>query len=371
MQFKWNKNCKEFTAYGGFACDLIKTEGYKSCEECKFYDPYSEKILIIKLGAIGDVIRTTPILTALRRKYENPQIIWLVKEESIDALKNNYLIDKIYIYNQETLLKLKYEKFDILYSLETDMPGTAIANEIKADKKYGFYLDEFGQPSAFNKEAEFIIEKALSDYLNKNNRKTYQQYIFEASHLPFTNEEPILNLSEHQRFFASEFLHKNNLRKEDKILGIHIGGGGKRWPSKVWHKDEVLKFIRLLKDKYKVIIFSSTQEKEIQKELINNPEIKNYVYPNNPENSLGEFIAVANLCETIVTGDSMALHVSTALKKKTIALFFCTPDWEIETYGRVKKLVSPLLMKYFFTDQYHEDLVKSITAEQVYSKLEQ
>ncbi|MDD5254404.1 MAG: glycosyltransferase family 9 protein [Candidatus Nanoarchaeia archaeon] len=369
MQFAWNKNCKAFSQYGGFACDLIKTEHYKSCQDCKFYEPYSEKILIIKLGAMGDVIRTTPILTALRRKYENPLIIWLVKEDSLDALKNNYLIDRIYVYNQETLLKLQYEKFDAVYSLETELPGTAIANIVKADKKYGFYLDGFGQPSAFNPGAEFVIEKALSDYLNKNNRKTYQQYIFEACNLPFTNEDYILVLSQKQKDFAEEFLRKNNLKKEDKIIGIHIGAGD-RWPSKTWHKDEMLKFIKMLKDKYKIILFASKKEEKLQKELLDNYEIKNYIYANNPENSLSEFIAVANLCETIITGDSMALHVSAALKKKTIALFFCTPDWEIESYGRIKKLVSPLLMKYFFTDEYIKELVKSITAEQVYHALE-
>lgn len=368
MKFKWNKNCKEFTNYGGFACDLIKTEGYKSCEECQFYEPYSEKILIIKLGAMGDVIRTTPLLTSLRKKYSNPLIVWLVNERSVDALKNNPYIDRIYTYNQETLLKLKYEKFDVVYSLETEVPGTAIANLVNAKKKYGFYLDDYGQPSAFNKGAEFIIEKALSDYLNKNNKKSYQEYIFEACDLKFNKEDYILEINEKQKKYAEEFLKKNKIKKTDKIIGIQIGASP-RWISKAWHKDEVIKFIKLVKNDYRIILFAGKQEESLQKELLKNKEINKYVLGNNPNNSLSEFISIVNLCNVVVTGDTLALHIAAALKKKVIALFFCTPDWEIESYGRIKKLVSPLLSKYFFTDEYHEDLVKSITANQVYKEL--
>ena len=36
---------------------------------CSYYDKITEKILIIKLGAIGDVIRTTPLLTKLKQEH--------------------------------------------------------------------------------------------------------------------------------------------------------------------------------------------------------------------------------------------------------------------------------------------------------------
>ncbi|MBI4453993.1 lipopolysaccharide heptosyltransferase I, partial [Candidatus Woesearchaeota archaeon] len=42
------------------------------------------KILVIKLGAIGDVIRTTTILHGLKAKYKNCKIDWITKKESYD-----------------------------------------------------------------------------------------------------------------------------------------------------------------------------------------------------------------------------------------------------------------------------------------------
>ena len=63
----------------------------------------------------------------------------------------------------------------------------------------------------------------------------------------------------------------------------------------------------------------------------------------------------------------MAIHVSLGLKKPTIALFFCTPPWEIEDYGIGKKITSSMLMNFFpeKMDQYDEELVKSISVKEV------
>ena len=55
-------------------------------------------ILIIKLGAIGDVLRTTSILQGLKDKYES-KISWLTSAISYDILKDNGVIDKIYKKN--------------------------------------------------------------------------------------------------------------------------------------------------------------------------------------------------------------------------------------------------------------------------------
>ena len=39
------------------------------CENCPDYEPMGKKILILKLGAIGDVLRTTPVLPELHNAH--------------------------------------------------------------------------------------------------------------------------------------------------------------------------------------------------------------------------------------------------------------------------------------------------------------
>ena len=82
-EFEFKRNCRSFP--GNYACDIMTAEGYMSCRGCKFYEPISKRILIIKLGAMGDVIRTTPLLECLKKKYgDEIQITWLVNKERAD-----------------------------------------------------------------------------------------------------------------------------------------------------------------------------------------------------------------------------------------------------------------------------------------------
>ena len=91
------------------------------------------------------------------------------------------------------------------------------------------------------------------------------------------------------------------------------------------------------------------------------------IYQNNPHNSDREFISLVNICNSMICSDSFALHISLALNKPTVGLFFCTSPNEVESYSLLKKIVSPMLKDVFpeKCDLYDEELVKSISAEQV------
>jgi len=359
-EFEFKRNCRSFP--GSYACDIMTAEGYMSCRGCKFYEPISKRILIIKFGAMGDVIRTTPLLECIKKKYgDEIQITWLVNKESADLARNEY-VDRIIVYNYDNVLRLQSEEFDVLFSLEHDVPGSAIANLIKAKEKYGYYLDKDGHPNHFNEKARYYLERVFSNYINRNNDRTYQDMMSEICELEYNKEECIIN---HDEEYAKEFLRKNHLGANDKFIGIHMGSAP-RWPSKVWGKDNIVDLIKKIRG-HNVILFAGSNEANMQKEMLNLlNEIGIKVYCNDPYNTIKEFISLVNLCDAMVVNDSLALHVSIALKKKTIALFFCTPDWEIEGYGLVRKIVSPLLDKYFYSDEYIEELVNSISADEVY-----
>ena len=134
---------------------------------------------------MGDVLRTTTILSAIKEKYgRNCNITWLVEEESKELLYNNQYLDKILIYNQETLLRLQQEKFNILFSLEITTPATLLASFLKdIPEKYGYYFNSDGHPKEFNSSAKPYLDTAFSDYKNKQDRRTYQEMLFEVCEL--------------------------------------------------------------------------------------------------------------------------------------------------------------------------------------------
>ena len=323
------------------------------------------KILIIKLGALGDVIRTTPILSAIKNKHKNSEIYWLTKKECAELLYNNPKIKKVLIlpYHFE-------EQFDILYNFDIEKEALNLASNIKAKEKYGFY-DNFGYPTAFNLKAEYYLNTLFDDELKKRNKKTYQEMIFEIAELPYKKQKPEIYLNKEDYNYADEFLKKNNL-KNKTLIGVHIGASP-RWPSKAWARNKIKEFIVKLKEKnYNMIIFAGLNEKKYQENLIKELRSRGIkVYYNNPNNSIKEFTSLVGLCKIMICSDSFALHISLALKIKTVGLFFCTSPDEIEGYNLLKKITSPRLYDFFpeRMNEYDEELVNSISVEDVLKEI--
>jgi ADP-heptose:LPS heptosyltransferase len=328
------------------------------------------QILIIKLGAKGDVVRTLPLLLAIKEKFPESIITWITKSQCKEILETSPHIDNILTIpaNFETLTK----EFDILYNFDIEEDATNLANKIKANKKYGFG-SENGYATAFNFPAEYYLSTLFDDELKKSNTKTYQQIMFETAELHYNKQHHSLNLTNQEKQYAENFLAQNNINK-DKLIGIHIGASP-RWPSKTWHKDNLKEFIKKAQEEnYEIIIFGGPdeiQEHETLAKEFQEQGIK--IHRNNPNNTDKEFFSLINACNKIIAGDTFALHVALALKKQTIGLFFCTSSKEVEDYNLLKKLTSPRLYEFFpeKCDQYDEDLTKSISAQEVLDAIEE
>lgn len=323
------------------------------------------KIGIIKLGAKGDVLRTLPILIALKQKYPSSEIYWFTKPACKEILERSPYIDKIITIPTETTFS-----FDMLYNFDIEDLATNLATKIVASKKYGF-ISENGYPLAINFQAEYYLNTLFDDELKKSNKKTYQEMMFDAAELPYRKEYHPLHLSEKDIIYGKKFLADNNL-EDKKLLGIHIGSSP-RWPSKRWHLDNLKDFIILAKDKgYEIILFSGPDETEQAELLVNSLEEAGLnIFRNEPKNSDGEFFSLINLCDKIVCGDTFALHVAIAFKKPTYGLFFCTSPDEVEGYGYLRKIISPRLYDFFpeRSDEYSEELTKSISPRTVLEKI--
>ncbi|OIO80964.1 hypothetical protein AUJ84_01980 [Candidatus Pacearchaeota archaeon CG1_02_32_132] len=321
----------------------------------------TQKILVIKLGAKGDVIRTLSILPAMKKKFPESEITWITKSNISDLLGKVENIDRVL-----TIPLDLNEEFDILYNLDIEKEATDLAINIKSNKKYGFY-SEGGYPAAFNMGTEYYLNTLFDDELKKNNKKTYQEMIFELAELPYDKELCGISLTEESTKYAQDFLKLNNLDNK-KIIGLHMGSSP-RWPSKAWSEERVKEFIKKAGDKgYKIILFGGPDEIESHPKIIEELKLEGYpVARNNPFNSNSEFASLINLCDKVVCSDSFALHIALALKKEVIGLFFCTSPDEVEDYGLLKKIIATRIYEFFpeKMNLYDEDLVKSISADEV------
>ena len=115
------------------------------------------RILVIKLGAMGDVLRTTSILPSLSKHYEKPHITWVTRKESMDLLWNNPFVDSLVEYGPDSLTRLQVERFDLVINPEASKESAALASIAQGKVKKGLGLSSEGSIFPFNPEAEEIF----------------------------------------------------------------------------------------------------------------------------------------------------------------------------------------------------------------------
>ena len=341
-------------------------------------------ILIIKLAAIGDVLRTTAILPALKEKYPDCNINWVTENESFDILKNNEFIDKIYLINENLKEKLKDKFFDLIIRLDDNAEACSLASSLKCQepptkissmfeqkannkvvldarkshlpKKAGFslskkiigaYLEDSKKVYTDDSSLWFDIGliskfgKEKADELKALNKKTYQEILFTV--LNINNEkyktcEPILNLQKEDLKFAKEFSEKNNIEKKDLVIGINTGAGG-RWQDKKLSIEKTIELIDKLNNQLKAKLILFGGKKEIERNEKIKQGIKTNIIDAGCDNSLMEFASLISLCNILVTSDSLALHIGVALKKKIVSFYYPTSASEVMLYGRGIKII--------------------------------
>lgn len=327
-------DCRYFL--GDKPCQFHKEKGVK-CDFCQFYVKRGKKILIIKLGSLGDVLRTTFIVRGLKEKYRDSHIRWLTEPECVPLLEKNSYIDRILSYGLNSTTQLLVERFDILINLDVDFRSASLATLIKAKRKMGFGMDRSGRIVAFNSKAKEWLKMSLWDDLKKKNKKTYQELMCEVVGIDMKDRRPLLVLTEEELSFVERFAKEKSLNKDFPLIGFNLEAG-KRWP-KAWPKEYFLELAGILNKQLKANVLilraphSELDERFADLDFI----IDGGVHPN-----LREFASLLNLVDLLVTADTFTLHVALAFGKKVVVLFGPTSAQEVDVFGKGDKIVTPL-----------------------------
>ncbi len=121
-----------------------------------------KRILIIRLGALGDVVRTLPALRAIRHRLPKAHISWLVEEGSRQLLEGHPDLDQVIMLPRQrlssellrpwqlhrglgrlggVLRQLRAEKFDAVFDLHGLLKSGLLARASGAPIRFGFPRD--------------------------------------------------------------------------------------------------------------------------------------------------------------------------------------------------------------------------------------
>ena len=280
--------------------------------------------LIVKVGATGDVVRTTPLLSRLKG-----QVTWLT------ASKNTVLLEglncDLRCFSWEERERALDAHYDLCINLEDTLDVAQFLNTVRCGEIFGAYVDSDGSLRyTANSERWFDLSlisaygKVRADKLKFQNRQTYQELVFEGLGFRFAGEtyllpEPI----------------ETGLSGDVAIAA----DAGPIWPMKKW-----------------------TYYDELKQRLENHGLTVNVL----PQRAslLQHLSDVRNHC-CLIGGDSLPMHFALGTGKRCVTLFTCTSPWEIYGYGLQRKIVSPLLEEFFYKRGYDKRATTAITMDEV------
>lgn len=286
------------------------------------------KILLIKTGAAGDVVRTTVLLNALKGS-----ITWVIDSRYEPILPTRHTNLHRVVALQHAQATLEHEIFDHTISLEEDATCALLASKIPTKKITGIYLEN--KRLVYTSDAAGWYDMSLvsalgavaANEVKKQNTHTFQQLLLNMFGLSF-NGEPYC-------------IYRNNqIRPDHRLIGIETRVGA-RWPNKGWSG-------------YPALI-NKLQQLGYTCRLLEQ------------RNNISEYLDDIAGCGFLISGDTLAMHVAMAYHIPSIAIFNCTSPAEIYDYGTLRKIISPLLNQAYYKTNFSQAVIDSISVEEVYT----
>ncbi|MBU0980237.1 MAG: glycosyltransferase family 9 protein [Nanoarchaeota archaeon] len=291
-----------------------------------------KSILMIKLGAAGDVLRTTCILQGLKEQHPDAGITWITKPFSKPLLAYNSLISQVVAVQDISQLG----SFDLVINLDEDELACKFASKLRSGAEFkGFYWDE-GVKFTEGAEPWFMMSalgpEPQNDVLKKENKKTYQEHMLDIVGLKPEKSETLYYMTEDDEQLTEEFREKIG---PGYVIGFNTGAGS-RWPLKRLSIEKTVKLAEHLSKDAKIVLFGGPEETERNKKIIG--QAKCDIIDAGTDNTLRQFAAKLSAVDLLITSDTLALHIRIALKKRIVAFFGPTSAAEVELYGLGEKV---------------------------------
>jgi heptosyltransferase-2 len=306
--------------------------------KCDHYSRIEERLLIIKLDAMGDVLRTTALLPPLAEQHPHAAITWITRKESVPLLAGNPYLTEVVEFGPDALAHLHTRDFNRVINLDASKISSALAALARSPRKDGFVLHQNGYVQPTNHAASRWLEAGVFDDIKRQGTATYQDRMAEILELRGGAHRYVLELKSEEIEAGRAHFAALGLAPNRPIVGLNTGAGG-RWPLKQWREDGYIEAIEQINrtNDVQFVLLGGPGERERNERLKAGTSVK--LFDPGCDNPVRHFAALLQQCDVVVTGDTLAMHLSLALERPTVILFGPTSAAEIETYGLGEKVI--------------------------------
>ena len=315
-------------------------------------------VALIKLGALGDVVRTTSLVAGLKRLDAAVELTWITDAAAVPLV--GFHPDVRFVRTPEETGAWRETQFDWVISLDDSLVACHLASQLRSLQLSGAYravdgtlrytpdLEEwFGMGLLRPSEDGGLAE---ANRLKQANARTFGEIMFAGLRLPGPVERPLVQVSPAARLDAGRVLVDLAVQTGTDLGGQRAGplvalntGAGTRWKYKSWGEDDTAQLAARLHDQLgATVLLTNGVEEAVRNARIVAAANRHGVVAAPLVPDLLVFTALLGRCDAVVTSDSLALHLALSQGVRTIAFFGPTSDAEIDMFGLGEKVVTPL-----------------------------
>ncbi len=278
------------------------------------------KILVIKLRAIGDVLLSTIVINNLRSAFPEAQIDFLTEKAGSKIVLGNPALDKVHILTKDRnksgfrrfmddvafIRKIQKEKYDLVFDFFGNPRSAILTLLSQADVRIGY--DYRLRQRAYNR----VVKSRASEIHEALWHLDALQYL----DIPIIDKNLNFFIDDVSFEFANQFWKQEQFENKH-VIGINFSGG---WPAKKWPVDRFAQLVDRIKTDYdtEVLVFWGPGEK---KEALELAELANQKICLIPETDLKQLGAILKKIDMLVTTDSGPMHIAASVNTPCVAIY--------------------------------------------------
>ncbi|HLH75953.1 MAG TPA: glycosyltransferase family 9 protein [Candidatus Binataceae bacterium] len=332
------------------------------------HDP-PRRVLIILMGAIGDVVRALPLLGRVRRTYPQAHIAWAVEPKSAPILRNHRWLDDLIIYDRAHapwsflpfLYRIGRDHFDLVIDLQRHFKSGLAGWVSRAPRRLGF------APTNTKEVNHWFTTEWIPPQPNLSLKLVQYQAFADTLGLDPAPIEFGLRASVEERARIDQLL----AGAPRPLLGLILGSS---WPSRLYFPDSIAQVARLMHKRHAltpVLIGTGAEQalaQAVEAELGELPRVSLV-----GRTGLHELVAVFEACAAAFGPDCGPMHIAAAVKCPVVSLWGSTSPLRSAPWGCAELAISapiPCHPCYLRRCPIDRECMRRISPRQVAAKLE-
>jgi lipopolysaccharide heptosyltransferase II len=275
-----------------------------------------ERILVIRLSSLGDILLTTPVLRVLREYCPAAQLDFLTKAAYRDVLRSNPCVDHLLLWEpqqglREMLRRLRQTRYDIVVDLHRTLRSRLLYRGLLAERKLAY--------------TKRTIRRALLVHLGWNTLRAMtpvpELYMAPLRCLGMTAPLPPLELHLTAESQEAMQAYLQQELPESRMRPLVAVAPGAHWSTKRWPVERFAVVAQTLAQTQQaaVVVLGSAEDRQLAQQLCQQLSVP--VLNSTGKLSLMHTAALLQQCHLLLSNDSGLMHMAAALRVPVVAIF--------------------------------------------------